>query len=78
MKTSLLFNFDLDNNNILSCFLFIFLFINLYFLIHAVIAQIFNPIAEIVISMGTPLKEEKAKNEIHLVIAEAKIRKRSI
>ena len=53
MKTSLLFNFDLDNNNILSCFLFFFLFINLYLLIPAVMAQIFNPIAELVIPMDS-------------------------
>ena len=41
-------------------------------------AQIFNPIAELVFPIGIPSKEAKAEIEIHPVIAEAKIRKRSI
>ena len=52
-----------------------FLIINLYFLYPAVIAQIFNPIAELVIPIGIPNKETKAEIEIHPVTAEAKIRK---
>ena len=55
---------------------FFFLIIDLCFLIPAVITQIFNPIAELVIPIGIPCKEEKA--EIHPVIAETKIRKCSI
>ena len=55
-----------------------FLIIDLYFLIHAVIAQIINPIAEHVISLGIPTKEAKAEIETHLVTTEAKIRKCSI
>ena len=58
-------------------FLF-FLIIDLFFLIPAVIAPIFNPIAELVIPVGIPIKEAKAEMETHLVIAEAKIRKCSI
>ena len=41
------------------------LIINLYFLIHAVIAQIFNPFSELLIPIGTPGKEAKAEIQIH-------------
>ena len=57
----MLFNFGLANNTILSCFLFFFLIIDLYFLIPAVIAQIFNPIAELLIHIRIPTKEAKAE-----------------
>ena len=73
----MLFNLDFAINTIL-CFFFFFLIIDLYFLIPAVIAQIFNPIAELVIPIGIPNKEAKAEIEIHLVIAEAKIRECSL
>ena len=46
IKTSMLFNLDFANNTILSCFLFFFLIIDLYLLIPAGIALIFNSIAE--------------------------------
>ena len=55
-----------------------FLIIDLYFLILAVIAQIFNPITELLITVGIPYKEAKAETEIHPVSAEAKMRKCSI
>ena len=45
---------------------------DLYFSIPAVIAQIFYPIAELVIPIGIPVKEVQAEIEIHPVIAEAK------
>ena len=45
----MLFNLAYANNTILSCFFFFFLTIDLYFLIPAAIAQIFNPIVELVI-----------------------------
>ena len=67
----MLFNLEFANNTILSRFFFIFLIIDLYFLVPALIA-------EIVISIGIPSKETKAEIEIHPVIAEAKIRKCSI
>ena len=67
----MLFNLEFANNTLLSRFFFIFLIIDLYFLVPAVIA-------EIVISIGIPSKETKAEIEIHPVIAEAKIRKCSI
>ena len=57
---------------------FFFLFIDLHFIIPAVIAKIFNLIAELVISMGIPIKEAKVEMETHPVIVEAKIRKYSI
>ena len=78
IKTSILFDFDIANNIILSCFSFFFLIIDLYFLILAGIAQIFNPIAEFVIAIGIPIKEAKSEIEIHSVIVEARIRKCSI
>ena len=47
----------------------------IFYLFPAAIAQIFNPIAELVIPIGMSSKEAKAEIEIHPVIAEAKIRK---
>ena len=73
----MLFKLDFANNTILSCFFFFFLNIDLY-VIPAAIAEIFNPIAELVILMGIPSKETKEDIEIHPVIVEAKIRKCSI
>ena len=58
--------------------LFLFLIVNLYFLIPLASAQIFNSIAELVIPIEIPSKEAKAEIEIHPVIVEAKTRKCSI
>ena len=44
-------------------FFFFFLVIDLYFLIPTVIAQIFNPIAELVIPIGILVKEAKVEME---------------
>ena len=74
----MLFNLDYANNIILSGFFFFFLIINLYSLILAVIAQIFNPIAELVILIGIPRKDANKKLEIHALNVEAKIRKCSV
>ena len=74
IETSMLFHLDFGNNTILSYYFFFFLIIDLYFLISAVISQILNPIAELVISIRVPSKEAKAKIEIHPVIVEAKIK----
>ena len=71
-------NLDFANNRILSCFFFFFLIIDLYFLIPAVIAQIFNPIAELVIPIGIPTTEAKAEMKTHPVIVEITISKWSI
>ena len=74
----MLFSLYFANNNILSCFYFVFLIIDLYFLILAVIAQILNPIAELLIPIRIPTKEAKPEMEPHTNIVEAKIRKCSI
>ena len=58
--------------------LIFFLIIDLNLLIPAAIAQIFNPIAELLIRIGIPNKEAKAEIKIHPIIVEAKIRKCSI
>ena len=59
----MLFNLDFANDNVLSCFFFYFLIIDLNFLIPAIISQIFNPIAELVLPIGIPTKEVKAERE---------------
>ena len=66
----MLFNFDFANDVILSCFFLFFLIIDLYFLIPAVITQIFIPIAELVIPIGILTKEAEAEIEAHPVIVE--------
>ena len=68
---------DFANSTVLLCFFFFFLIINLYFLITEAVAQIFNPIAELVIPIGIPNKEAKTEIEINSVTAETKIRKYS-
>ena len=78
INTSVLFNLDFANDTILSCFFFLFLIIYLYFSIPAVITKNFNPIGELIILKGIPIKEAKAQMDTHLVIVEAKIRKCSI
>ena len=57
INTSILFNSDFVNNTILSCFFYFFLIYDLYFWILAVISQILNSIAELVIPIGIPTKE---------------------
>ena len=46
--------------------------IELYFLFPAAIAEMFNPIAELVVPIGIPSKEANVEIEIHPVIGEAK------
>ena len=74
----MLFNSDFANKNILSCFFFFFLIIGLYFLIPAVVTQIFNPIEEFVIPIGIPTKDAKEEMESHPLNVEIKISKCSI
>ena len=52
--------------------LLFFLIVDLYFLILAAIAQIVNPITELVIPIGIPSIEVKEEIEINPVNAEAK------
>ena len=47
------FNLYFPNHTILLWFFFFFLIIDLYFLISAMIARMFNPTAELVIPAGT-------------------------
>ena len=58
--------------------LLFFVTIDLYFIIPAVITQIFNPIAELIIPIGIPTKESKAEMEMHPVTVQIKISKCSI
>ena len=57
---------------------FLFLILDIYFLILAVIAQIFNPTAELVMPTGIPTKEGKVEMETHPVIVETKINQCSV
>ena len=57
---------------------FFFLIINLYFLILAVIAEIFDATAELVITTGTPTTEAKAEIKTQPVKVECKISKCSM
>ena len=66
------------NNAISLCFYFFFLIIDLYFLILAIITQIFNPIVELIIPLEISTKEAKAEIEIHKVTAKTKARKCSM
>ena len=59
-------------------FCFFFLIFDLYFLIPEAIAQIFNPIPELLIPKGIPSKEAKAEIELYPIIVEAKIKECSI
>ena len=59
-------------------FLLFVLIMDLYFLIPAVIAQMFNPISELLISIGIPTKGAKVEIEIHSLTAKAETSKRSI
>ena len=74
----MLFNFDFDDNSSYHVYFSFFLIIDLYFLIPAAIAQIFNSITKLVIPIGISSKEAKEEIEIHPVITEARIRKCSI
>ena len=64
----MLFNLDFARNAILSHLFFFFLIIDLYFLVPAVIAEMFNAIAELVIPLGIPIKEAKTEIQINPVI----------
>ena len=60
------------------CHASFFLIIDLYFLITVAVAQIYNPIVELVIPIGIPSNEAKVETEIHPAVIEAKIRKCSV
>ena len=71
----MLFNLDFANNAILSCVFFFFLIIDLYFLIPAVIPQIFVPTAELVIPAGMVTNEANAEIEMEPATVETNISK---
>ena len=75
----MLFNLDFANNTVLSCFVFfcyyLFIIINLRFLIPAVIAKISNHIAEVEIRIEISSKKAKAEIEMHPVTSTTKINK---
>ena len=75
IRTFTLSNFNFANNSILSCFLFFFLIIDLYFLIPALTTQIFYPFAELIIPIYISTKEAKAEMETHPVTVEIDISK---
>ena len=58
--------------------LLFFLIIDLHFLIPTDITQIFNPIAELIIPIVMPTKEEQEEMEMHQVTVEFRIRRCSI
>ena len=62
------------SNAIFSCFLLVFLLMKIYFLIPAVIAQIFVPTTELPTPAGTPTNEGNAKIETQRLTAETKTR----
>ena len=57
---------------------FLFIIIDWYFLIAAVITQIFNPIAELIIPIKILTKEAKAEMETYPLTVETKISNCSI
>ena len=71
----MLFNLIFVNNTILSCFFHFLLIIDLYFLIPAVVAQIFNPIVE---RGNWNLSSIKEEIETYRVTAKPKISKFSM
>ena len=77
MQSKLIFT----NNAILSCFFF-FLIIDLYFLILAIIAKIFNPIVNPIVELIIPLemliKEAKEEMKILIITSKTKVRKCSM
>ena len=76
----MLFNLHFVNNTILIMLLFLLFLVTDIFLFNPVIiAQMFNPMAELVIPIRIPTKEEeKEEMEIHPLIVEDKIRKYSV
>ena len=61
-------NLDFFIEIILLCFFFFFfLILDLYFSIPAVVTQICNPVAELVIPIGIPTKEAKPEKRTHPV-----------
>ena len=75
IRNSIVFNLSFPNNTILLCFFFFFFIIDWYFLVLAVIAQIFIPFPELVISAWVTTNEANAEIETQPVTVETKISK---
>ena len=73
IRTSMIFNLSFPNNTILSYVFFFFFIIDLYFLIPAVIAQMFILTPKLVIPTGVQNNEANAENETQPVTVEARI-----
>ena len=71
----MLFHLFFPNNTILLWFFYFFWIVDLYVLILGVISPMFNPAAEMAMSIGIPTKETKARTETRSVSAEDKISK---
>ena len=72
----MLFNLYFAINTFLSCsfyYFYLLTYISLTYTFPAVIMQMFNPIAELVIPIGIPTKEAKVEMEKHSVIVEVTI-----
>ena len=78
ITTSIVFNLVSASNTISSCFFFFFFITDLYFLIPAIIMQIFIVIAELAIPARIPTKEARAENETQQITVEARIIKCSV
>ena len=76
-RTSIVSDFVFPSNTVLSCFFFSFLIINLYFLIPAVVTQIFIPTAEHVMPAETQTNYANAEIETQPVAVETNISKHS-
>ena len=74
----MLFKLVFSSNNILSYFFFFFLILTYTFLIPAVIAQIFNLIAKLIIPIGMPSKEAKVQIKIHPVTVKIELKMSSV
>ena len=70
ITTSIASNLVFAGNTIVSCVSLYFLIIDLYLLLPSVIAQIFNPTAELVIPTGTPTNDANAEIETQPLTAE--------
>ena len=75
IKTSVLFDLVFLGTLFHYVFFFFSLIIDLYLLIPAVIAQIYNPTAELAIPSATPTKEVNAQIKTQPLTAETKTRK---
>ena len=71
----MVFNLVFASNTILSSFVFCSLNIDLYFLIPAVITQIFHPPVKLAMPIAQSTNEAKAEIKTHPMIVESKISK---